>query len=472
MSAIMSSAEEILRSSDSHKDRASHFYPASPENRSIQMAESGMDLDVDTYRDAIDAAQTIMHCIEYQKHIVEDVLMLSKLEADMLELAPVSMRPMVVVHHAMNIFDREFKTLGIDTSVIEDSALADHGLDWAVLDSRKFLQILMNLLANAIDSVREASHKRISLNISANESFPLRSDETDFFAPIQKPSTEQSHSIHDTRSQSPLKYLLIKILDTGKGLTPAERMNLMNVASSARTLVKYGEAGLGLFIARRIVGMMNGQIGLAKDLSQGNVLLFCVETRATDREASVAAEDEEKPLSSSDALTTPASETSAQSSADTSRRNTLSDATNHRSHHAKRPIRVLLVEDNLLNQRVACKQLRNHGYQVFTANHGLEALDSLNKHGAENASFDIVLCDIEMPIMNGIDCIKAIRRGEAEGSLRGHVPILAVTANARSEQVKMALDAGSDGVVTKPYRIAQLIAEIEKYTIKQAQTTS
>jgi CheY-like chemotaxis protein len=76
--------------------------------------------------------------------------------------------------------------------------------------------------------------------------------------------------------------------------------------------------------------------------------------------------------------------------------------------------------------------------------------------------FDVTLMDIEMPHMDGIACIGHIRALEAEGTLRGRVIVVAVTANARMEHVRTALEAGMDAVTTKPYRMDDLVAQMEK----------
>jgi CheY-like chemotaxis protein len=106
------------------------------------------------------------------------------------------------------------------------------------------------------------------------------------------------------------------------------------------------------------------------------------------------------------------------------------------------------VEDNLVNRRVLCKQLRNLGHIVHAANHGKEALDFLEKstywiaNGDEGEHLDIVLLDTEMPVMDGLTCARRIREAERQGLVRGHVPIISVTANARSEQVEIAAASG------------------------------
>ena len=128
---------------------------------------------------------------------------------------------------------------------------------------------------------------------------------------------------------------------------------------------------------------------------------------------------------------------------------------------------VLIVEDNLVNQRVLAKQLRNTGMQVAVANHGGEALDYLRttKYCISDGSgkaLALILMDWEMPVMDGLTCVRNIRELQKEGVVRAHVPVIAVTANVRSEQVEVALKAGMDDVISKPFRIPELCACIQK----------
>jgi CheY-like chemotaxis protein len=119
---------------------------------------------------------------------------------------------------------------------------------------------------------------------------------------------------------------------------------------------------------------------------------------------------------------------------------------------------ILLVEDNLINQKVLSKQLRGVGCTVYVANHGIEALDFLyktklwndkdrDKDGSsdEKMELSLILMDLEMPIMDGLTCCRRIRDLQREGRIREHVPIIAVTANARTEQMEDAIDAGMVG---------------------------
>jgi len=123
--------------------------------------------------------------------------------------------------------------------------------------------------------------------------------------------------------------------------------------------------------------------------------------------------------------------------------------TPQRSLQKRHNYHILLVEDNLINQKVLSKQLRNVGCTVHVANHGVEALDFLSKttlwHEATDSpkmELSIILMDLEMPIMDGLAATRAIRDMEREGKLNRHVPIIAVTANTRTEQMNLALEAG------------------------------
>lgn len=128
---------------------------------------------------------------------------------------------------------------------------------------------------------------------------------------------------------------------------------------------------------------------------------------------------------------------------------------------------VLIVEDNLVNQRVLAKQLRNTGMQVAVANHGGEALEYLRTTNycipdGSGKPLALILMDWEMPVMDGLTCVRTIREMQTEGIVRAHVPVIAVTANVRSEQVEVALKAGMDDVISKPFRIPELCACIQK----------
>lgn len=123
------------------------------------------------------------------------------------------------------------------------------------------------------------------------------------------------------------------------------------------------------------------------------------------------------------------------------------------------------------------QQLRKAGFTVHVANHGLECLNfiSQSSYSSEPTTpelevpddfsptpLSIVLLDLEMPTMDGLTCIRHIREKQLRGEILGHVPVIAVTANARSEQINSAIAAGMDEVVTKPFRIPELVPQMRK----------
>ncbi len=123
---------------------------------------------------------------------------------------------------------------------------------------------------------------------------------------------------------------------------------------------------------------------------------------------------------------------------------------------ATAPLRILLTEDNLINQRVASTLLQREGHEVFIANNGVEALRAF-----EERPFDLILMDIQMPQMDGIEATGAIRRREKTSG--GHIPIIAMTAHAMADDRERCLAAGMDSYVSKPIDIHRLLETIEQW---------
>jgi CheY-like chemotaxis protein len=135
--------------------------------------------------------------------------------------------------------------------------------------------------------------------------------------------------------------------------------------------------------------------------------------------------------------------------------------------------RLLLVEDNVINQRILRRKLESKSFKVTTANNGREAVEAVHKvstseGGASDSSelFDIILMDQEMPVMDGNAATKAIRELQNKNKMR-HIPILGVTANVRDEQREQMLSAGMDDVISKPYGIGEIVERILRLMIKR-----
>jgi CheY-like chemotaxis protein len=128
----------------------------------------------------------------------------------------------------------------------------------------------------------------------------------------------------------------------------------------------------------------------------------------------------------------------------------------HHRRQRRRNLRILVAEDNLVNQKLATRLLEKAGHMVVVAANGRRALDAL---ASEN--FDLVLMDVQMPEMDGLDAAAAIR--EQEYRTREHQPIIAMTAHAMKGDRERCLAAGMDGYVTKPIRPEDLWQAIEQF---------
>ena len=138
--------------------------------------------------------------------------------------------------------------------------------------------------------------------------------------------------------------------------------------------------------------------------------------------------------------------------------------TRHTIRERGRHLRILLAEDNAVNQLLAVRVLEKHGYSVSLANNGKEALSAL-----EREKFDVVLMDVQMPEMDGFEATAAIRERE-KATAAPHQIVIAMTAHAIAGDRERCLRAGMDGYVSKPFRIAELLKEIEALTESTAAT--
>ncbi|MEO8249334.1 MAG: response regulator [Burkholderiales bacterium] len=126
-------------------------------------------------------------------------------------------------------------------------------------------------------------------------------------------------------------------------------------------------------------------------------------------------------------------------------------------NNALEGLRVLVVEDNALNQEIACELLRMRGVQVHLAGNGLEALEQLAAQGP--SAFDVVLMDLQMPVMDGLEAARRLRR---QAPFK-HLPVLAMTAHAMAEEIEQCRAVGMQGHITKPIDPADLYAKLERY---------
>ncbi|MCM0045358.1 MAG: response regulator, partial [Burkholderiaceae bacterium] len=214
---------------------------------------------------------------------------------------------------------------------------------------------------------------------------------------------------------------------TGIGLTDAQRDKLFQNFQQAdeSTSRKFGGTGLGLAISKQLVSLMGGEVGVDSEFGKGSTFWFTARLRRG---------------------TGPA----------------VSAITRNADALIRRGARVLLVDDNEINREIASEILDGVGLSVQTATNGQEALDLL---AAE--AVDLVLMDIQMPVMDGLQATRAIRQQPA----LAHLPVIAMTANAFEEDRQICLDAGMNGYLTKPVSpdsLYKLLAEFIPHDGTQA----
>ncbi|KAL1297626.1 hypothetical protein AAFC00_006183 [Neodothiora populina] len=468
MAQRLEDALETKRASEAFIDMVSHEI-RNPLSAILQLAD-GILTSVEsqagkTSEQVLDAAQTIVLCAHHQRKIVDDVLVLSKLDSNLLVLSPDACRPPDIIQKCLKMFESELSRAQIDAHMQIEQSYLDLGLSLVVLDESRVLQVVINLLGNAIKFTQSSEDRKITIHLAAHRSVPTGKEYD-----IQFASQRRNRSLQGSRSNSISQnepseaiYLQIAVKDTGRGLTQEEIDRLFQRFSQAspKTYKKYGGSGLGLYISKELTELQGGRIGVKSEgLGKGSVFTFYVQSSRSEAlsqkvsvEAAVALESVQNGRRENKI-----------DQVITKTKRTNHDMTSVSSLH------VLVVEDNAINQKVMAQQLRRAGCTVHVANHGLEALDLIATTNLQGGStpLSIVLMDVEMPVMNGIDCTKHIRQLQKDHFIKRSVPIIAVTANARNQQIASALGAGVDEVVTKPFRIPELLPRMEALVAKLA----
>ncbi|PRP77121.1 ATP-binding protein [Planoprotostelium fungivorum] len=235
------------------------------------------------------------------------------------------------------------------------------------------------------------------------------------------------------------------VKDTGIGLTEQEIGRLFKPFSQANetTYSMYGGSGLGLKISQEIAHTMGGDIRVESDYGVGSSFIFHVLCGKSTKEAAI--NWRKRKIDCVDEL----SGTNAR------------DSELHK--RTKRGGKILVVEDNNINQKLMKKILEMEGYMVEVASNGKEALDMVvNFYEKERKQYMTVFMDMEMPIMNGLISTKAIRDFEQSVAIARPVKIIGVSANARDTYSLQAIHCGMNNYITKPFQRQDIISSIEE----------
>ena len=219
---------------------------------------------------------------------------------------------------------------------------------------------------------------------------------------------------------------VITVADNGIGMSQEFQKHIFEPFERERTstVSKVEGSGIGMGIVKRLVGLMGGTVEVESKIGVGSTFTVTIPCRIASQEERQAKRD----TTSSD-------------------KKSLSGT------------KILLAEDNDLNAEIAVELLQEEGCTVDRAKDGVECVDMLEK--AANGTYQLILMDIQMPVMNGYDAAKKIRR--MDDLPKADIPIIAMTANAFSEDKQAALDAGMNDHVSKPINMNVLVPTIRKY---------
>ncbi|MBC7206277.1 MAG: response regulator, partial [Methyloversatilis sp.] len=330
----------------------------------------------------LDKLEKITASAKHLLGLINDVLDLSKIEAERLQLEEVPFSVLATLDRVRSMMEDRIASRRLLLKEEVDPRLTGLSL---LGDPMRVGQILINYLSNA---VKFTEHGSITLRV--------------------KVLAEQPAEV----------MLRFEVEDTGIGIAPKKQAQLFEAfeQAEAATTRKYGGTGLGLVISRRLARLMGGDVGVISTPGEGSTFWFTVRLRRGD------------------AIQRP-------------------DAT-ARQPRVRVGAHVLLVEDNAINQEVARELLEGAGLMVDIAANGAEAVDKVAR-----SHYDVVLMDMQMPVMNGVEATRRIRATEAGRTL----PILAMTANAFEDDRRRCAEAGMNGHLIKPVDPERMFAALAQW---------
>ena len=357
---------------------------------------TGLLLETDLASEQVEQVETIRKSGETLLAIINDILDYSKIEAGKLDLqkAPFDLR--ANIRGVLDLFAAQAQSKQIELRL----EAADAVPSWVEADETRVRQILINLVGNALKFTEQGTI-RIKVALAKEPSGVVP-------AP---PAVGESTSLE------------LSVIDTGIGIALEQQDRLFEVFSQADSSVarRYGGTGLGLAISRRLVQHMGGEIWTESQLGKGSRFTFTLPIRTVETPDHAAS----------------------------------GDRTSFDPDLAERlPFRILVADDNGVNQRIAVAMLERLGYRADVAGDGSEVLSAL-----EQRSYDVILMDVQMPEIDGLEATVQIRRRWPQDR---QPRIIAMTAHVLQEKREACRRAGMDDFVSKPVTLPMLQAALER----------
>lgn len=384
--------------------------------------------------------------------LIEDILDISKIEAGKMEIQPMNYKLLELIQEVGESF--QFSATNKKIELICDFA---PDLPQIVhTDIKRLKQILFNLLGNAVKftdkgkvtfRVRRIRDRNLTINALTDSHFMDPTDPTN-----TNQLAYSANSISNTMSNAisnpiEIAYLLFEVLDTGVGMD-AEKLDkiFLPFEQLGENKIKSQGTGLGLAISQKIARMLGGEITVKSEIGLGSCfnlhLSIEVVEPITYEEINAQLLTQESPIV----------QVNSDLNSDLNSDRELNSF--YKSFSEIYPLKILIAEDNLVNQKVAVRIFQRLGYTVDIANNGLEVIAMMRSQ-----TYHVVFMDIQMPEMNGLETTAKILE---DWNLNSRPRIIAMTANAMSGDREDCLAAGMDDYLSKPIQIEQLLAALKR----------